>query len=250
MPVAVAKPVWPEGNLILSAVPPEENGGLLPHLQCVELRNRQELYASGAQLAELAFPVDCVIATFGVSREGATATYALIGRESFIGLNALLGDTRAVGTAVVQVPGRAWRIGVAPMAEAFQRSEALRRAVLRCAPSRVLQTSQTALCNAHHHVEQRLCSWILQTVDRVGAVELRITHELIATVLGVRREAITIAAMRLQAHGAVACARGRIAILDRRLLQKLSCECYGLLRADVEVMMRDISGSWNGSQAR
>jgi CRP-like cAMP-binding protein len=246
----MAKPVWPEGNLILSAVPPEEHDRLLPHVECIALGSRRELYASGAHLGELYFPVDCVVATFGVSREGATATYALIGRESFVGLNALLGDTRAVGNAVVQVPGHAWRIPVAPLAEAFRRSEQLRRAVLRCASSRVLQTSQTALCNAHHHVEQRLCSWILQTLDRVGGAEVRVTHELIGTVLGVRREAVTIAAMRVQSRGAIACGRARIAVLDRRLLQSLSCECYGLLRADVEVMMRDISGSWNGSQAR
>ena len=250
MPVAARKPAWPEGNLILSAVPPEEHGGLLPHLECVELPARRPLYAADARLSELYFPVSCVVATFGVSREGATAPYALVGRESFIGLNALLGDTRAVGSAVVQNPGRAFRIGVEPMAAAFQRSEPLRRAVLRCVSSRVLQTSQTSLCNAHHHVEQRLCSWILQSIDRAGGAELRVTQEFAGTVLGVRREAVTIAAMRLQAQGAIACARGRIVVRDRRLLQRLACECYGLLRADVELMMRDISGAWNGSQAR
>ena len=250
MPVAVRKPAWPEGNLILSAVPPEERGGLFAHLEPIELPARRQLYSTNTHLSELHFPVSCVIATFGVNREGATASYALVGRESFTGLNALLGDMRAVGSAVVQVPGCAFRVGVAPMAAAFRRSEPLRRVVLRCVSSRVLQTSQAALCNAHHHVDARLCSWILQSIDRAGGVELRITQELVGTVLGVRREAVTIAAMRLQAQGAIACARGRIAVLDRRLLQRLACECYGLLRADVELMMRDISGLWNGSQAR
>ena len=117
--------------------------------------------------------------------------------------------------------------------------------------ARVLQTAQTSLCNAHHPVEQRLCRWLLQTLDRVPTRELRITHDLIATLLGVRREAVTLAAHRLQARKAISCSRGQITVLDRRLLETLSCECYALLKNDTELLVREIGGPpSNGSQAK
>ena len=247
---ALAKDGWPDGNLIISAVPPEERDYLLPRLESIDLRGRQALYVAGAHLDRLYFPLDSVVATLGVSRKGATAQYALVGNESFIGLNALLGDSRAVGSAIVQSPGRCYRVGVQPMAKAFQRSEALRRVVLRCVSSRMTQTSQTSLCNALHPVEQRLCCWLLQTLDRLPSRDLTVTQELVALVLGVRREAVTIAALRLQARGAIRCGRGHILVLERRVLEERCCECYALLRDDVAAMARDISGVLTGSHAR
>jgi CRP-like cAMP-binding protein len=251
MVVALTRPGWPDGNLILSVVPPEERRRLLPHLESVELRSREVLFAAGSRLQEVHFPLDCVLATYGASRDGSTTQYAFVGSEGFIGLSALFGDTRAVSTAVVVYPGRCYRLPIDPIAEAFQRSESLRRVVLRCASSRVLQTAQTSLCNAHHPVEQRLCRWLLQALDRVATRDLRITHELIATLLGVRREAVTLAAHRLQARKAVSWSRGHITVLDRRLLEALACECYALLKNDTELLVRDIGGlSSNGSHAK
>ena len=251
MPVAVARAGWPEGNLILSVVPPEERKRLLQHLECVELRSREVLFSAGSSLKDVHFPLDCVLATYGASRDGSTTQYAFVGSEGFIGLSALFGDTRTVSSAVVVYPGRCYRLAIGPIAASFQRSEALRRVVLRCASSRVLQTAQTSLCNAHHPVEQRLCRWLLQTLDRVPTRQLRITHDLIATLLGVRREAVTLAAHRVQAHKAISCGRGHISVLDRRLLESLSCECYGLLKNDTELLVREIGGPpSNGSQAK
>jgi CRP-like cAMP-binding protein len=251
MPVAVARAGWPDGNLILSVVPPEERRRLLPHLECVELRSREVLFTAGGRLKDVYFPADSVVATYGVSRDGSTTQYAFIGSEGFLDLPAMFGDTLSVSSAVVVYPGHCYRLAIGPVAESFQRSEALRRVVLRCASSRVLQSAQTSLCNAHHPVEQRLCRWLLQALDRVAARELRITHDLIGTLLGVRREAVTLAAHRLQARKAILCSRGQITVLDRRLLETLSCECYALLKNDTELLVRDIGGLLsNGSQAK
>ena len=252
MPVALRKPKWPGGNLVLSAVPPEERDRLLPQLELVEVGARRQLHAADERIAWLYFPVDAVVASYGVSRKGATTHYALIGHEGFTGVNAVLGDLRAVGNATVQNAGACYRLGAQPMSEAFQRSEALRRVVLRYISWHVVQMSQTSLCTAHHSVEQRLSRWVLQTYDLVAAKDLPATHELIAMVLGVRREAVTLAAHRLQARKAIAGSRGHISVLDRVLLESLCCECYGLLRNDMELLVRDIGGPLpsNGSHAR
>jgi len=251
MVVALTKPGWPDGNLILSVVPPEERRRLLPHLECVELRSREVLFTAGSRLKDMHFPAGSVVATYGVGRDGSTTQYAFIGGDGFLDLPAMFGDTHSVSSAVVVFPGRCYRLAIGPIAESFQRSETLRRVVLRCASSRVLQSAQTSLCNAHHPVEQRLCRWLLQTLDRVATRELRVTHDLIATLLGVRREAVTLAAHRLQARKAIACGRGHISVLERRLLETLSCECYGLLRNDTELLVRDIGGPLsNGSHAK
>lgn len=252
MPVALRRPGWPGGNLILAAVPPEERGWLQPQLELIELGARRELHAADERIAWLYFPLGAVVATFGVSRKGATTHYALIGNEGFTGVNAVLGDLRSVGTAVVQNSGSCYRLGVQPMAEAFQRSDVLRRVVLRYISWHVVQMSQTSLCTAHHSVQQRLCRWVLQTADRVASPKLRVTHELIAMVLGVRREAVTLAAHRLQGRKAIWCSRGHVEVLDRVLLEALCCECYELLKNDIELLVRDIDASFssNGSQAR
>lgn len=252
MPVAVQKPGWPGGNLILAAVPPEERAGLLPQLELVRLETRRGLHAADERIAWLYFPVDTVLATFGVSRKGATTHYALVGSEGFTGVNAVLGDQRAVGNTLVQHAGSCYRLPVLPVSETFQRSAALRRVLLRYLSWHVTQISQSSLCTAHHPVEQRLARWVLQTQDLSGSAELRVTHELVATILGVRREAVTLAAHRLQARAALACGRGHFSVVDRAALEALACECYGLLRNDRILLAKEISApfSSNGSQAR
>lgn len=252
MPVALQKAGWPGGNLILAAVPPEERAGLLPQLELVPLEARRELHAADERMAWLYFPVSAVVAAFGVSRKGATTHYALVGSEGFTGVNAVLGDLRAVGNTLVQHGGSCYRLPVHPVSEAFQRSAALRRAVLRYLSWHVTQISQSSLCTAHHPVEQRLSRWLLQSQDLARSADLRVTHELVATILGVRREAVTIAAQRLQARAAIACARGHFSVVDRAALEALACECYGLLANDRILLARDISAPLpsNGSQAR
>jgi CRP-like cAMP-binding protein len=241
MPAALAKNGWPAGNLVLSAVPAAERDALLPHLELVQLAAGRILYRATERITHLYFPIDSAVAKVGVDRRGATAEYVLLGKEGLVGLNALLGDFHASGHAIVQIPGRSYRAGVAPLGEVFERSLLLRRAILRYVSSRVFQTSQTSLCNARHSTEQRLCRWLLQAVDRAGRAELPVTHELIGVALGLRREAVTMTALRLQARGVIRCGRGRIAVPERARLEAASCECYVALRRDLETMARDIA---------
>lgn len=252
MPVAVQKAGWPGGNLILAAVPPEERARLLPHIELASLEARRQLHAADERIAWLYFPASAVVAAFGVSRKGATTHYALVGSEGFTGVNAVLGDLRAVGNTLVQHAGSCYRLPADPVSEAFQRSAMLRRVVLRYLSWHVTQISQSSLCTAHHPVEQRLARWLLQSQDLAGTADLRATHELVATVLGVRREAVTLAAHRLQARKAVLCTRGHFSLVDRAALEALACECYGLLKHDRGLLMKEISGAQpsNGPQAR
>jgi CRP-like cAMP-binding protein len=233
-------------------MPPEVRAGLLPHLEPLALEARRELHAADERIAWLYFPVSAVLAVFGVSRKGATTHYALAGSEGLTGVNAVLGDLRAVGNTVVQHAGSCYRLPVQPVAEAFQGSAALRRVVLRYLSWHVTQIAQSSLCTAHHPVEQRLARWLLQSQDLAGSADLRVTHELVATILGVRREAVTLAAHRLQARGALVCGRGHFSVVDRPALEALACECYGLLRAGKVLLAREISGplASSGSQAR
>ena len=241
MLVALAKQGWPDGNLILSAVRAEDQEILLPHLELVRLRGGEVLYRTADPLTHVHFPIDSAIAKVGVDRHGGTAEYVLLGNEGLVGMNALLGDYRAASHAIVQLPGCSYRVAVQPLAAAFERSALLRRVVLRYVSSRVFQTSQTSLCNARHPIEQRVCRWILQALDRAGVSTLHITHELIGVALGVRREAVTHTALRLQEHGVIRCSRGAIAVPQRALLERVSCECYAALRRDLDLMARDLA---------
>ena len=241
MAVALAEKGWPRENLILSAVTPQDRDFLYPYLELVHLRGGEVLYRAADLQTHIYFPLDSAVAKVGVDRRGATAEYVLLGKEGLVGMNALLGDRRAAGHAIVQVPGRSYRVAVPPLADAFERSALLRRVILRYVSSRVFQTSQTSLCNARHPIEQRVCRWILQALDRAGVSTLHITHELIGVALGVRREAVTHTALRLQEHGVIHCSRGIIAVPQRGLLERVTCECYAALRLDLEHMARDIA---------
>src|SRR6185436_5863980 len=241
MPVVLPKHAWPAGNLLLSAIPAEDRDRLLPHLELVHLASGRMLYRAGERIKHFYFPLDSAIAKVGVDRYGGTAEYLLIGNEGLVGLSALLGNFHAAGHAIVQVSGRSYRASVAPIGAIFERSLSLRRALLRYVSSRVFQTSQTSLCNARHSAEQRLCRWLLQALARTGRSELRVTHELIGVAHGLRREAVTLVALRLQARGLIRCGRGRITLLERAALEAATCECYAALRQDLEAMARDIA---------
>ena len=239
-------------NVLLGALPAEEREWLLARMETVELRARQRLHAAGDRIAWLHFPLDCVAGVHGLTGQGATTEYGLIGCEGFTGLSAIFGDSFAVGNAVVVVGGRSHRGAVPVMLEAFQRSAAFRRVVTRYASSRVFQLSQTSLCSMHHPVTRRLSRWLLQAVDRAGSPALEVTHDVVATSLGVRREAVSLAARRLQEEGAITCGRAHIAVASRRRLEASACECYRMLKADMERLDREArSGdAENGSQAR
>jgi CRP-like cAMP-binding protein len=241
MPLPVAKTTWPSGNVVLSAVPVEERDGLLPYLNLVALRGGQVLCCAGHSIGDVHFPIDSVVAKVSVDRSGATAEGTLIGNEGMAGLNALLGDFRAKDYAIVQISGGAYRVAAAPLRDAFERSGVLRRMILRYISFRICQTTQVSFCIARHSVEQRLSRWLLQALDCAGRGELRVTHELIGVALGVRREAVTTIALRLQAAGAIRCSRGRITPVERAALGAASCECYAVLKRDLDLLARDLA---------
>jgi CRP-like cAMP-binding protein len=241
MPVAPGLGSWPEGNCILSAVPAEERREWQSRLEILSLGLGRVLHENADPLAHVYFPVDCVIAVLGTSRGGATSGMALVGREGLMGFGAALGDRRAVGTALVQTAGRAYRLPVGVFADSFMRSPALRGTVLRYIAAMVGQLAQTGLCNSQHSVEQRLCRWLLETLDRAPAAELRMTQELIGAILGVRREAVTLAATRVQERGGIRHARGHIWVLNRAVLEDAACECYAALRSELDRLVRDLA---------
>ena len=230
-----------DGNLILAAVAAEDQEAWLPHVEAVELPLGYMVQDVGSPTGQVYFPVDAVITVLGISRDGASSGVALIGREGLVGINAVLGKAYSTGPAMVQSEGTCLRLPAARFQEAFQRREKVRKVVLRYVASRLEQMAQTGLCNARHSVEERLCRWLLQTMDRVDRDDLHMTQDLIGMVLGVRREAVTIAAMRLQARGAIRYRRGYIQVLIPELVERLGCECIGLLRADLERMARDVA---------
>lgn len=240
MPVALGLGSWPGGNQILSAVPAVERGEWLSRMESISLASGRVLHEDGGSLAHVYFPVDCVIAVLGTSRAGATSGMALIGREGLMGFGAALGDRRAVGTALVQTAGRAYRVPVGVFGDSFMQSQALRNVVLRYVSTMVSQLAQTGLCNSQHSVEQRLCRWLLETFDRAPAAELRMTQELIGAILGVRREAVTLAATRLQEHGGIRYGRGHIRMLERAVLERAACECYASLRGELDRLEHDL----------
>lgn len=240
MPVALGLGSWPGGNQILSAVPAVERGEWLSRMESISLASGRVLHEDGGSLAHVYFPVDCVIAVLGTSRAGATSGMALIGHEGLMGFGAALGDRRAVGTALVQTAGRACRVPVGVFGDSFMQSQALRNVVLRYVSTMVSQLAQTGLCNSQHSVEQRLCRWLLETFDRAPAAELRMTQELIGAILGVRREAVTLAATRLQEQGGIRYGRGHIRVLERAVLERAACECYASLRSELERLEHDL----------
>jgi CRP-like cAMP-binding protein len=240
------------GNVLLGALPAEERDWLLGRMEAVDLRTRQRLHSAGERIAWLHFPIDCLAGVYGLTGQGATTEYGLIGCEGFTGLSAVFGDSAAIGNAVVVVGGGCYRGAVNVMLDAFHRSASFRRIVTRYASSRVFQLSQTSLCSMHHPVASRLSRWLLQAVDRTGSTTLEITHDLIATALGVRREAVSLAARRLQASGAIHRGRSHIEVASRRRLEAGACECYRILKDDMERLTRETrsGGEPNGSQAR
>ncbi len=240
MALALPQKAWPEGNLLLAAVPDDTRDRLRPWLEPFAARSGDHLIRPGRTITHLYFPVDSAIAKVGVDRHGATAESVLIGNEGVLGLNALLGDGRSTGEALVQIPGRCYRIDAAPLRETFEGSAVLRKAILRYVSFRVHQMSQSNLCITRHALGQRLARWLLQAADHAGRGNLRVTHELIGVALGVRREAVTMSALRLQAAGAIACARGSITVRSRAALHAASCECYAALKVALEQMALDI----------
>ncbi len=230
----------PSQNHLLAALPAADFDPLVPHLELVPMRLGAMVYEPNAQLQHAYFPTTAIVSLHYVMESGATAETAGVGNEGVVGVSLFMGGDTTPSSAVVQVAGHAYRLERRLLLQEFNRGELMQHLLLRYTQALMTQIAQTAACNRHHSVEQRLCRWLLLTLDRVASPDLVITQELIAGMLGVRREGITEAAGNLQRAGAIRYRRGHIAVLNRSSLAARSCECYAVVRKEVDRLLSDV----------
>ncbi|HZF29026.1 MAG TPA: Crp/Fnr family transcriptional regulator [Gammaproteobacteria bacterium] len=227
----------PRKNQILDALPGEDRERLSRHLELVEMPLGAVLYESGAALRHIYFPTDCIVSLLYVMKNGASAEIAIVGKDGAIGLSLFMGGETTPSRAIVQSAGHAYRLSGRRLKTEFGRHGQLLHVLLRYIQSLITQMAQTAVCNRHHSVDQQLCRWLLLSLDRLPSQELNMTQELIANMLGVRREGVTAAAGKLQKQGVIHYSRGRITVLDRPKLESLSCECYAVVKNETDRLL-------------
>lgn len=217
-------------NTVLAALAPDELRALEPCMDLVRLQPRKPLYEPGEPARAVYFPLRGMVSLLYVHESGTSAALTVIGRESMLGISALLGADHTPSLAVVSAAGTAMRLPMQEARAAFAQGGGFHALTLRAAHVLVLQIAQTAVCNLHHSVEQQLCRWLLQCLDRLPGDDIDMTHEFIAMLLGVRRQGVSEAARKLQQRGVIRYARGRISVLDTEALERCACECYGALK--------------------
>jgi CRP-like cAMP-binding protein len=225
-------------NHLLDALTPAEKDRLFPHLEWVQLDLSDVLYDTNERQQYVFFPTDAIVSLIYVTEDGASAEISMVGNEGMIGIALLTGDGTMPNRAVVQNAGHAFRIKGSLLKREFARKERLHDMLLRYAQTLFAQTAQTAVCNRFHTVDHQLCRWLLLSADRLGTNEIKMTQELIANMLGVRREGVTEAAGRLRKANVIRYKRGHIKVLDRLRLEKISCECYRSVKKETERMLR------------
>jgi len=219
-------------NDLLASLSPAEFKRLSAHLEPVEMSLGQVIYESGRVLDYVHFPTTCIISLLYVMENGSSAEIAIVGHEGLVGISLFMGGETTPSRAVVQSAGRAFRLAARHLRAEFGRAGSMQQQLLRYTQSLITQMAQTAVCNRHHSVDQQLCRWLLLSLDRLASDELVMTQELIANMLGVRREGVTAAAGKLQDAGVIKYRRGRIKVLDRPRLEAMSCECYDVVRKE------------------
>ena len=227
-------------NHLLSALPTAEFERLAAHLEQVPLALGEMIYEPGGQLRYAYFPTTAIVSLHYVMESGASAESAGVGNEGVVGISLFMGGDTTSSSAVVQTAGHAYRLAGSLLKEEFNRIGMLHRVLLRYTQSLITQMSQTAVCNRHHSVEQQLCRWLLLTLDRVSSSELVMTQGLVASMLGVRREGVTEAAGKLQRAGFISYRRGHIAVLDRAGLEARTCECYAVVKKEMDRLLSDV----------
>jgi CRP-like cAMP-binding protein len=230
----------PSHNHLLAALPPAEFERLAAHLEPVPMPLGQVLYEPGGQLQHAYFPTSAIASLHYVTESGASAEIASVGAEGLIGVSLFMGGDTTPSSAVVQTAGQGHRLERRVLKEEFNRGGAIQRLFLRYTQALLTQMFQTAVCNRHHSVEQQLCRWLLVTLDRVPSGQLVMTQELVAGMLGVRREGITEAAGKLQRAGFIRYRRGHIAVLERAGLESATCECYAVVKKELDRLLCDV----------
>jgi len=227
----------PRANHLLAVMPDPEWQRVGPQLEAVDLPLGQVLYESGSKMSHVYFPVDAIISLLYVMEDGASAEIAVVGNEGLVGIALFMGGESTPSRAVVQSAGRGYRLRAAAIKQEFDRSGPVMHLLLRYTQALITQMAQTAVCNRHHTLDQQLCRWLLLSLDRLSGDELVMTQELIANMLGVRREGVTEAALKLQKLGIIRYKRGHISVIDRGALQGRVCECYGVVKAEYDRLL-------------
>ena len=230
----------PMQNHLLAALPAAEFGRLSAHLELVPMPLGEALYESGGRLQHVYFPTTSIVSLLYVLEDGASAEIAVVGNEGILGIALFMGGETTPSRAVVQSAGHAYRLRAQLLTQEFNRAGPMLRLLLRYTQALITQMAQTAVCNRHHSVEQQLCRWLLLCLDRLPSATLTMTQELIANMLGVRREGVTEAAGHLQRAGLIHYSRGRITVLDRPGLEKAVCECYAVVKREFDRLLADI----------
>ena len=236
----MSPPHSPNQNHLLAALPTAEFEPLAAHLELVSMPLGKMLYEPGEKLQHAYFPTTSIVSLHYVMESGASAESAGVGNEGVVGISLFMGGDTTPSSAVVQTAGHAYRIQGKLLKEEFNRAGLMQRLLLRYTQALMTQMSQTAVCNRYHSVEQQLCRWLLLTLDRMPSNELIMTQELVASMLGVRREGITEAAGKLQHAGFIRYRRGHITVIDRSGLEARVCECYDVVKKEFNRLLSDV----------
>ncbi len=234
-------PLAPTDNLLLAALPATVYQQLRPRLELVEMELGHSLYESGGQLEYVYFPITGIVSLLYVTAGGNSAELAVVGCEGMIGVSLFMGGETTPNRAVVQSACRAYRLPVQALKAGFAEGGALQVILLKYTQALITQISQTAVCNLHHTVDQQLCRWLLLSLDRLSKNELHMTQELIANMLGVRRQGVTEAAGKLEKAGLIRYSRGLITVLDRPGLEKRVCECYEVVKRETDRLLPQLA---------
>jgi len=224
-------------NRLLAALPAEEYARLAPELDLIPMTLGWAIYESGGSLGYVYFPTDAIVSLLYVLADGDSTELGVVGNDGLVGISLFMGGETTPSRAVVQSAGHGYRLRASIVKSEFRQGGALQHLLLRYTQSLITQMMQTAVCNRHHSVDQQLCRWLLLSLDRLPSNELVMTQELIADMLGVRREGVTEAAGNLQAAGLIHYSRGRITVIDREKLEARVCECYAVVRRETDRLL-------------
>jgi len=231
------EPYAAKQNNLLGLMTEEELMRLSPHFERVTLPLGLSLCESGRQMNHVYFPLDCIVSLLCVMEDGASTEIAVVGNEGIVGVSLFMGGETTPSRAIVQSAGEAYRLKGQLLKHEFYRAGPMQRLLLRYTQALLTQMAQTAVCNRHHSVDQQLCRWLLLSLDRLSGNELIMTQELIANMLGVRREGVTESAGKLQRAGLIEYRRGRITVIDRRGLEARVCECYTVVKREYDRLL-------------
>jgi len=227
----------PTLNQLIAALPSAERERWLPQLEWVQMPLGEVLYESGSVLTHVYFPTTSIVSLLYVMENGASAEIAVVGNEGIVGISLFMGGGSTPSRAVVQSAGQGYRLDAQAMKEEFDRAGPVLHLLLRYTQALITQMAQTAVCNRHHSLDQQLCRWLLLSLDRLPGNQLVMTQELIANMLGVRREGVTEAALKLQKAELIRYSRGSITVLDRGGLERRTCECYAVVKKEYDRLL-------------